>query len=49
MTTSLTTRGELEKPHSGLFAPVSDCAFRDQTTAPVLASSAFTIPVAPNV
>src|SRR5258707_1121175 len=48
MTTSLTTRGELEKPHSGLVAPVSDCALRDHTTAPVLASRAFTIPVAPN-
>ena len=49
MTRSLTTSGEPEKPQSGLFAPVSDCAFRDHTTAPVLASSAFTMPVAPNV
>ena len=49
MTTSLTTSGELAKPHSGTFAPVSDAALRDHTTAPVSASSAFTIPVAPSV
>ena len=49
MTTSLTTSGELAKPQPGIFAPVSDAALRDQTTAPVPASSAFRIPVAPNV
>ena len=34
MTTSSTTSGELAKPQSGTFAPVSDAALRDQTTAP---------------
>ena len=49
MTRSPTTSGELAKPQSGIFAPVSDAALRDHTTAPLPASSAFTIPVAPNV
>ena len=49
MTTSSTTSGELAKPQSGTFVPVSDAALRDHTTAPLLASSAFRIPVAPNV
>ena len=35
MTRSSTTSGELEKPQSGTFAPVSDAALRDHTTAPV--------------
>src|SRR5258705_11578074 len=49
MTTSPTTNGELAKPQPGTFTPVSDAALRDHTTAPSAASSAFTIPVAPNV
>ena len=49
MTRSSTTNGEPAKPQLGSFAPVSDAALRDQTTAPSAASSAFTIPVAPNV
>ena len=49
MTMSSITSGELEKPQSGTGVPVSDAAFRDHTTAPLAASSAFTIPVAPNV
>ena len=36
ITRSSTTSGELEKPHIGTFVPVSDAAFRDQMTAPVL-------------
>ncbi len=36
-------------PQWGTFAPVSVTALRDQTTAPLLASSAFRIPVAPRV
>src|SRR5881396_3920596 len=48
MTTSLTTNGELAKPQPGTFAPVSDAGLRDHTTAPLRASSAFRIPVAPN-
>ena len=35
MTTSSTTSGELAKPQSGTFAPVSDAALRDHTTAPL--------------
>ena len=49
MTRSSTTRGEPAKPHCGTFAPVSVTALRDHTTAPLLASSAFRIPVAPSV
>src|SRR3989442_14592743 len=49
MTMSPTTNGELAKPHVGVFMAASDAASRDHTTAPLLASSAFTIPVAPNV
>ena len=48
MTTSSTTSGELEKPQSGTSLPVSDATLRDHTTAPLPASSAFRIPVAPN-
>ena len=33
----------------GTIVPVSDAAFRDHNTAPSLPSSAFKIPVAPNV
>ena len=43
------TSGELAKPQPGTFMPVSDAALRDHTTAPLRASSAFRIPVAPNV
>jgi len=46
---SSTTNGELERPQSGIFVPVSEAALRDHTTAPVAALSAFTIPVAPSV
>jgi hypothetical protein len=58
MTTSSTTRGELAKPQSGTFfvppamdgvPSVSDAASCDHTSAPSPASSAFRIPVAPNV
>src|SRR6516164_5133173 len=49
MTRLSTTNGELAKPQLGTFTPVSDAALRDHTTAPSVASSAFTIPVAPNV
>ena len=49
MTTSPTTSGELAKPQPGIFLPVSDAALRDQTTEPLRASSAFRMPVAPNV
>src|SRR5216684_3201884 len=49
MTRSPATNGELAKPHVGVFIAASDAALRDHTTAPLLASSAFTIPVAPNV
>ena len=35
MTTSSTTSGELAKPQSGTFLPVSDATLRDHTTAPV--------------
>lgn len=49
MTRSSTTRGELVKPQSGSFLPVSDAALRDHTRLPVAASSALTMPVAPNV
>jgi hypothetical protein len=49
MTTSFTTSGELEKPQPGSFAPVSVAALRVQINAPLRASSAFTIPVAPIV
>src|SRR5688500_6020202 len=49
MTTLSTTNGELVKPHVGTFVSVSDAALRDHTTAPLRASSAFRIPVAPNV
>ena len=48
MTTSSITCGELAKPQSGTFVPVSDAALRDHTTAPLPASSAFRTPVAPN-
>jgi hypothetical protein len=48
MTRSSSSNGELAKPQPGIFVPVSDAALRDQTTAPSPASSAFTIPVAPN-
>ena len=41
MTMSSTTSGELAKPQSGIFLPVSDAALRDHTTAPLPASSAF--------
>jgi hypothetical protein len=44
-----TTTGELEKPHIGTFTFVSVETLRDHTTAPVIASSAFRMPVAPNV
>ncbi len=47
MTTSPTTSGEPEKPQPGSSAPVSLAALRDQTTAPVRASSALAMPVAP--
>ena len=48
MTTSSTTNGELAKPQAGTFVSVSAAAFRDHTTAPSSAFSAFKIPVAPN-
>ena len=35
MTRSPTTNGEPEIPQPGIFAPVSDTALRDHTTAPV--------------
>ena len=49
MTTSSTTSGELAKPHTGTFRSVSDATLRDHTTAPLRASRAFRMPVAPNV
>ena len=49
ITTSPTTRGELANAQVGTFVLVSEAALRDQTTEPLRASSAFTIPVAPNV
>ena len=49
MTRPSTTKGEPAKPQAGIFAPVSDAALRDHTTAPLPTSSAFTIPVAPKV
>jgi hypothetical protein len=49
MTTSPTTSGELEKPQIGVFAWRSDATLRDQTTAPVIASSTFRTPVPPKV
>ena len=49
MTTSSTTSGELAKPQPGAVALLSVAALRDQTTAPLAASSAFRMPVAPNV
>src|SRR5260370_26587548 len=49
MTRSPATNGELAKPHVGVFTAASEAALRDHTTTPLLASSAFTIPVAPNV
>src|SRR5207247_8321166 len=49
MTTSPTTNGELAKPQYGTFVPVAAAALRDHTTTPLPASSAFRIPVAPNV
>src|SRR5207247_1624466 len=48
-TMSPTTNGELAKPHIETFVLLSDATLRDHTTAPLLASSAFRIPVAPNV
>ena len=48
MTRSSTTIGEPEKPQSGSFAAVSVAALRDQTRAPVVASSALTMPVPPS-
>ena len=48
-TTSSITNGELAKPHPGSSTPVSAAALRDQRTAPLAASSAFTIPVAPRL
>jgi hypothetical protein len=47
MTVWSTTSGELEKPQPGFRVLVSDAASRDQTTAPVRASSALRMPVAP--
>src|SRR5438874_4436254 len=49
MTTSSTTSGELAKPHIGTFLLLSNTTLRDHTTAPLPASSALRIPVAPNV
>ncbi len=49
MTTSSATNGEPAKPQVGIFAPVSDATLLDHTTAPLPASSAFRIPVAPRV
>jgi hypothetical protein len=46
---SSTTSGELVIPHPGIVTPVSVTALRDHTTAPVAASSALTMPVAPTV
>src|ERR1700681_3539096 len=46
---SSNTSGELENPHSGTLVPLSTPVLRDHTTAPLRASSAFRIPVAPNV
>ncbi len=48
MTRSSITIGEPEMPQSGIVAPVSDTALRDQTTAPVSASRTFRMPVAPS-
>ena len=47
-TRSSTTSGELEKPHVGTSVSASDATLRDQTTLPVVASSAFRSPVPPN-
>src|ERR1051325_7486546 len=49
MTRSLTTSGEPAMPQPGTFVLVSFTELRVQTTAPVVASSTFTIPVAPCV
>src|SRR5215831_7201056 len=55
ITTSSTANGELAKPQSGTLVfmegvpSLSDAALRDHTTAPLRASSAFRIPVAPKV
>ena len=40
---------QIEKPQPGTFTLVSDAALRDHTMAPLPASSAFRIPVPPNV
>jgi hypothetical protein len=48
MTTSSITSGELEMPQYGIATSASVAALRDQMTAPVPASSALRIPVAPN-
>ena len=48
MTMSPRGSGDPEMPQPGIFAPVSVAALRDHSTAPVRASSAFRIPVAPS-
>src|SRR6185295_15370498 len=47
-TRSSTINGELEKPHIGTCSSASFATSRDQTTAPVAASSVLSTPVAPN-
>ena len=49
MRTSSATNGEIANPQFGTFVPVSDAGWRDHATAPLSASSAFKIPVAPKV
>ena len=48
-TRSSITSGELAKPQSGTFLPVSLAALRDQMTEPSRESRTFRMPVAPNV